>query len=225
MKNMMGGLGDKMMNRFFRKVDNVVWDLFTGKIGVQTADGITTIEGTGDDAEVQLNLMDQFGMAVPAFAQSTPIDAVAVGDLIYADGKPKGWVIAVNEKAATKEKTASKSFTLMSPSGTTVSWKPPKVAMLGFDSGVMVLRSLMNMLPGGNDGLASMQGMLMPMLMMGGDMDIEKMMPMMLFSQLGASGTGADAGGNNMMQTMLMMQMMGGMGNKGPRDTNFFDRG
>lgn len=232
----MGGLGDKMMNRFFRKVDNVVWDLFTGKIGVQTADGITTIEGAGDEAEIQLNLMDQFGMPVPAFAQSTPITAVAVGDLIYADNKAKGWVVAVNEKSGTlakpatddapavAAKPASKSFTLMSPSGTTVNWKPPKVAMLGFDSGVMVLRSLMNMLPGGEGGLSNMQSMLMPMMMMGGDMDMDKMMPMMLFSQLGASGTGTDAAGGGMMQTMMMMQMMGGMGGKGKSGGNFFDQ-
>lgn len=197
----------KMMSRFFRQVDGVVWDLFSGKIGVQTADGITTLEGAGEDAQVSVNMFDQFGMPVPAFAQSTPLDAVAIGDLIYGANKPMGWVIEIKDRADT-----GKKFVLMSPSGTSHTWTPPKVSMLGFDSGVMVLRSLMNMLPGGNSGLNAMQGMLMPLMMMGGDLDLEKIMPMMLFSQLGASGNGSDAMGmnNNMVQMMMMAQMMGG---------------
>jgi len=235
MSGMMGGMGDKMMNRFFRKVDNVKWDLFTGRIGVATSEGIVTIEGEGEDAQIVLNLMDQFGMPVPAFAQNTPLNAVAVGDLIYQGNAIKGWVTEVVSKTTTSiddddttakiAKTVAevKRFKLMTPGGTTISWTPPKVSMLGFDSGVMVLRSLMNMLPGGESGLNSMQGMLMPMMMMGGDMDLEKLMPMMLFSQLGASGTGADAMGanGNMMQMMMMMQMMGGSSKGGK---GFFDQ-
>ena len=205
----MSNLSNNLMNRFFRKVDNVVWDLFTGRIGVQTSEGITTIEGSGEDAQVTINMFDQFGMPVPAFAQSTPVSAVNLGDLIYADGRPKGWVIALSERPATDEKPAMKKFTLMTPGGTVTTWTPPKLTMLGFDSGVMVLRSLMNMLPGGETGLSNMQSLLMPMMMMGGDVDMDTIMPMLLFSQLGASGTGADsAGGNNMMQMMMMMQMM-----------------
>lgn len=220
----MGNMGDKVMSRFFKKVDNVVWDLFTGKIGVAAEDGIVTITGEGEDAQIELNLMDQFGMAVPAFAQSTPLLSVAVGDLIYGNGKPKGWVTEVVIKEKTEDKPESRKFRIMSPGGTSSLWTPPKVAMLGFDSGVMVLRSLMNMLPGGESGLNSMQGMMMPMMMMGGDMDMDSIMPMMLFSQLGASGTGADASGGgmgNMMQTMMMMQMMGG-GSGGKKNNNMF---
>lgn len=222
----MGDMGDKMMNRFFRKVSNVKWDLFSGKIGVATSEGIVTLSGEGEDAQIELNLMDQFGMPVPAFAQSTPMASVTVGDLIFQGNNIKGWVTEVVRSANTTTPStvdgetdtvvlgAVKRFKLMTPSGTTTTWTPPKVSTFGFDSGVMVLRSLMNMLPGGEAGLNNMQGMLMPMMMMGSDsgMDLEKMMPMMLFSQLGASGTGADAMGanNNMMQMMMMMNMMGG---------------
>ena len=214
MKNM-GGMGDKMMNRFFRKVDGVVWDMFTGRIGVVSEDGITTITGEGSEAQIEINMMEQFGMAVPAFAQNTPVDSVAVGDLIFANGKVKGWVVKV--KSPSDGSAGLKRFQIMSPSGNLATWTPPKLSMLGFDSGVMVLRSLMNMLPGGKSGLDSMSGMLMPMMMMGGDVDMDSIMPMMLFSQLGASGTGEDAnpmGGNNMMQMMMMMQMMGNKSSK-----------
>jgi len=210
-----GNLGDRMMNRFFRKVDGLVWDLFTGRVGVKTPEGITTIEGTGDNAQLVINLFDEFGMAIPAFAQNTPLASVAIGDIIYQGNSVKGWVVE-----ALGEADNVKRFKLMTPSGTATTWTPPKVSMLGFDSGIMVVRSLMTMLPGGANGLTGMQGMLLPMLAMGGDnVNLEKLMPLMLFSQLGTDGKGADAlGGGNMMQMMMMMSLMGGKGSGG-----FFD--
>jgi hypothetical protein len=63
------------MDRFFRAVDNVVWDMMTGKVGFKTNDGICSIELNGineekteaDDAQVSINPFEDFGMAVPAF--------------------------------------------------------------------------------------------------------------------------------------------------------------
>jgi hypothetical protein len=216
-------IGNKMMNRFFRKVDGVVWDLMTGRIGIKTKDGITTIEGDGDDAQVVINMLDQFGMELPAFAQSTPVSAVTVGDLIYGAKEVLGWVVKKNEK----------SLVLMKPDGTRSTWSPPKVQMLGLDSGVMVLRSLINMLPGGQGGLGQMQNMLMPLMMMGGGedigLDLDSMMPLMLMSQMGVPQVAADGstpaaaypfGGGNMMQTMLLMQMMKKLNNGGNGGNN-----
>jgi hypothetical protein len=231
----MNNISKKMMNQFFRQVDNVVWDMFTGRVGVQTADGIVTIEGEGEDAQVAINLMDQFGMPVPAFAQNTPLNSVAVGDLIYQGNSLKGWVVEVVRGASTTMPSTVegepatvvqgevKRFKMMTPGGVSNTWTPPKVSMLGFDSGVMVLRSLMNMLPDGKAGLSNMQGMLMPMMMMGGDMDFEKIMPMMLMSQLGANGDGSNAMGmQNMMPMMMMMSMMKDGKGKGNM-SGFFD--
>lgn len=206
---------DKFMSRMFRKADGVVWDLMTGKIGVQTDDGIATLEGEGDDARITSNLFDEFGVALPAFAQSTPTDAVKVGDIIYRGTKGNvAWVISKNADKGT--------FELMKPNGESTTWTPPKVSMLGFESGVMVLRSLMTMLPGGDKGLASMQSMLLPMMMMGGDMGeggLEKMMPLMLMGQMGGAGADAGNGMGNMFQTMMMMQMLKGGDN--PMSTMF----
>jgi hypothetical protein len=206
-------LGNAMMNRFFRKVDGAVWDLMTGRIGIRSADGIVTIEGEGDDAQVTINMLEQFGMEIPAFAQSTPVASVTLGDLIYGTKGVLGWVV----------KKTDKSLTLMRPDGTRSTWVPPKVQMLGFDSGVMVLRSLINMLPGGSTGLGAMQSSIMPLLMMGGEnIDLDSMMPILLMSQIGTpgvtnpDGTPAPAAaspfGGNMIQTMLMMQMMQKLG-------------
>lgn len=218
MNNMPGA--ERFMSRMFRKADGVVWDLMSGKVGIKTPDGIATIEGEGADAQVSINMMDQFGFEIPAFAQSTPLASVAVGDIIYFGSTDKpGWVTEIKGGGETGKPV---SFGIMRVNGTTSNWNPPKVQMLGLESGVMVLRSLMTMLPGGSGGLGQMQGALLPMMMMGGgDMDMEKIMPMMLMSQMGAApGTdGQAASGNAMsgiMQTMLMMQMMGGSKGKKP---------
>ena len=204
MKNVTGMSVEKMMGRMFKQVDSVVWDLMTGKLGVRTKDGeIATIEGTGEDITVVINPFDDFGLAVPAFAQATPIDAVKEGDLILSSGEAPGWIISI--KTSTEGK---KSFKLMRPGGNISTWVPPKVQMFGFDSGVLVVRSLINLLPTGADGLGSLQGMMLPMLMMGGDMDLEKIMPLLLMSQMNG-GTAANPMAG-MMQMMMMQKMMGG---------------
>lgn len=208
---------NKLMDRFFRRVDGVVWDLMSGRIGIKNGDGIATVEGEGEEAQVVLNLFDQFGMEIPAFAQNTPVDSITVGDLIYGAKSPLGWVVEKKEK----------SFVLLKADGTRSTWSPPKVQMLGFDGGAMVLRSLINILPGGKTGLSGMQSMLMPMLMMGGDgVDLEKMLPVMLMSQVGADPANP-ATGNNMagvMQMMMLMQLMGNKSGDKSTGSNFFDR-
>jgi hypothetical protein len=183
------------------------------------------MEGAGDDATVTLNLIDQFGIGVPAFAQNTPQASVQVGDMIYGAKGPLGWVTDIKEK----------SFTLLKPDGTRTHWSPPKVAMFGFDGGVMVLRSLMNMLPGGASGLAGMQSTLLPLMMMGGGdgADIGDMMPMLLMGQMGlgmggtpavnADGTPIAPAANPMAQMLPMMMLMKMMGGKGGKGGSFFD--
>jgi hypothetical protein len=98
----------------------------------------------------------------------------------------------------------------MKPNGETVGWTAPKVQMLGFESGVMVLRSLATMLPGGDKDMSQMQNLLMPMLMFGdgefgGDM-MDKLMPMMLMGMMNGGGNNL----GNMMPMVMMMNMMKG---------------
>ena len=217
---------NKLMDRFFRKVDNAVWDLMTGRIGVKTKDGIVTIEGEGEDAVVSLNMIDQFGISVPAFAQNTARADVRIGDMIFGATGPLGWVTGINEK----------SFNLLKADGTHTVWSPQKVQMFGFDPGVMVLRSLLNMLPGGSSGLSGFQGAMLPMLAMmgddsGNDSMLSQLMPMMLMSQMGMMGGTPAADGTTpvpavnpmaqMLPMMLMMKMMGGKGGAG--GGGFFD--
>lgn len=195
----------RMMNQMFRKADDAYWDLMTGKIAIKTDDGLVTMEGEGDDAAISLNIMDGMAMPIPAFAQKTPVESIHVGDLVYNGGKVLGWVVGKDDKNHLK---------IIRPAGTRTTWTPPKVTMIGMDmggSGAMVLRSLFNTLPDGNDGVKSLQTNLMPMLMMMGDrLDMEKMMPMILMTSMNG-GAGALSGG--MLQNMMMMSMMSGGSN------------
>ncbi len=215
---------NKFMDRMFRKAEGVVWDMMTGKIGIQSDSGIVTLEGEGDDARVNINMLDEFGVALPAFAQSTPVDQINVGDIIYTGKRDTvRFVTGVVEAAKPTTKTAKaaaaaavspvKKFRVMSLDGTSSTWTPPKATILGFDSGVMVLRSLMSLLPNGQNGLNEIQssiGMMMQMQLLSGgdaDLDFERIMPMMLMSM---TMQGGQSGGNamgGMMQAMMMSQM------------------
>lgn len=208
MKNVTGMSVEKMMGRMFKRVDSVVWDLMSGKLGVRTKEGeIATIEGEGDDATIVINPFDDFGIALPAFAQSTPLEAVKVGDLIYTSGDSPGWITEVKKNADGTKTT----FRIIRSGGSVSTWNPPKVQMFGLDSGVLVVRSLMTMLPGGDVGLQGLQGMLLPMMMLGGDnLDLEKFLPLMLMGQLSGGGTNPMA---SMMPMLMMQKMLGGDGN------------
>lgn len=195
----------KFLDRFFRRVNGLVWDLSTGKLGVHQPDGIytcdVTVEGTGTNTtstgQISINPFDQFGIAIPAFASNTPLENVAVGDLIVGAKDVLGWV--VEKKAA--------SLVLLDTKGMQKQYNPPKVAMFGQD-GVMVVKSLTGLLGGERAG--DFQNMLMPLLVMGdgAGLDIEKLIPLMLFSQ--TNGNGNASGMAGMMQTVMMMQALGG---------------
>lgn len=205
----------KIMEQQFRKADGACWDLMTGKIGITTPEGIATISGEGDEASININVMDGLSMPIPAFAQKTAIADIKNGDLIYASSKVLGWVI---------KKTESGLLRIMRPNGETTSWKPPSVTMIGFDmggpsGGAMVLRSLMNILPGGATGVADLQSSMLPMLMMAGDkMDMDKLIPMILMQSMSGGSTSG-----NFMQSIMMMSMLGGGEN--PMSSMFGSKG
>lgn len=217
---------NRMMDRLFRRVDNVAWDLMTGRVAVATKDGLVGLEMTEvDDGagnkettfQTVENPFTDMSMPIPAFAQQTALDAVKQGDLIVK-GNVTGWVTKIN-KASVK---------IIKPDGTHTEFTPPKTAILDFGSGLMVVRSLFNMMPGGQSGVNNLQGMLMPMMMTGmldGD-TADHMIPMMLMMSgaLSTSGNPADAAtanpmmGNmqNMMMPMMMASMMKKSGGGSP---------
>lgn len=207
----MRAMFQKQMDRMFKKVDNVCWDLMTGSVGVAVKDGSIIVRGeldytddTKTEADFQLSeqLFDAFAMPIPAFAQMTSRDKVCLGDMIVQANGNIGWVKKINPK----------SFKIMTSSGTTTDWAPPKLQTMGMgdSDGIMVVRSLMQMGTGnGESNLQSLQTNLMPLMMMGGGFggeSLDEILPMMLM--MSSSG----AGGNmaSMMPMMMMSSMMKG---------------
>lgn len=225
-------MGKKLVNRFFRQVPDVVWDLTSGNVGIINGDEeIATLAGDASDPQISINPFSDFGIPIPAFAQNVPTDQIKYGDLIFNQKRALGWVVGVPTPGVTGTKgkagiKPTKVFKLLKADGTRGEWNPVKISSMGLDlNGAMVLRSLVNMF-GGSAGLGGFQQMLMPMMMMGamgGDeeegMDLGKMLPMMLMMQLGLGGMngGSPAAGgmggmmNSPMGFMMMMPMFGKM--------------
>lgn len=218
----------KFLNRMFRKIDGLKWDLQSGSIGVVGTDSsiaslvtnnIPAVEASEGVAAVaastsyniSVNPFDAFGMAIPAFATQVPFSAIREGDMIVGDKNILGWVVG---------KTAA-TLKLLDFNGMHKTYQPPKVQILGQD-GALVVQSLGGLF-GGDAGVGGFQSSLLPLLMMkGGDGDgLDSILPLMLFSQMqtsnpSAAATAATVGGNpalannpmSAMMPMLMMQAM-----------------
>lgn len=195
-----------LMDKFFKKVDESVWDLSTGKIGLITKDGIATISGEGDSAAISTNPIEQFGIPLPSFARSTALTDVKVGDLIYGTtAATKGWVVEIKVSDNT-DGSKNYKFVILTPSGVQHTFTPPKVQLFGIaPNGVMIVQNLLNIT--GTDGLSDMKNSLLPLIMMGGNLDeIGDMLPMLMMGGLG----GGSGNAGQMLQTMMMMKMMNG---------------
>jgi hypothetical protein len=60
--------GSALVNRFFKPVNDAVWDLMSGTIGVKTDEGIASIIKTEEDGyQITLNIFDDFSVQIPAF--------------------------------------------------------------------------------------------------------------------------------------------------------------
>jgi hypothetical protein len=202
-------LTSKFMNRMFRRVGGLVWDLTTGKTGIKDENGIYTLEvtagtdGAADTTQIVVNPFDAFGMDLPAFATSTKLSDVTVGDIIVGDSKILGFVVEVKDA----------SLVLLDKAGMRKQYNPPKVAVFGTDNNVLVVKNLMSV-AGGETGLAGLQGNLLPLVALGGDLDLESILPFMLMS----GGNAGAAGGLNAMLPLLLLNKgkSGGLGGIDP---------
>ena len=196
-------LQSRFLQRIFRKVEGLVWDLTSGKMGIQTKDGIytcdiTTAEDGTVTAGISVNPFDGFNLPIPAFAQNTAFDQVAVGDIVIGDTKVLGWVV--------EKKTAS--LVLLDQGGMTKQYNPPKDAIMN-QSGVMVVKSLTGLLGDGNT--ASLQNALLPLLVLGGDnasSSLDKVLPLLLLTQ-------QNGGNPQSLSGILPLLLLSGNGNSG----------
>ena len=214
----LNGIGSKFLNRMFRKIDGIVWDLTTGKQGIQDSGGIHTfqhipavattgtgankVEGSPAHGQITVNPFESFGITVPAFATQVPLASIKEGDIVVGDKAVLGWVISVN----------GASLTLMDKSGTKKNYTPPKVAIIGGagSDGTLVVQNLLGT-AGGETGFGNLQGSLLPLIMMsGGDLDLESILPLMLLTQTQAPSGAAGAASLQSMFPMLLLS--GGLG-------------
>lgn len=204
--NNTNGISGKFLNRMFRKIDGLVWDLQTGTLGIKTENGIYTLtndttaaipataasEGVAAVAAqaavteygISVNPFDAFGFSIPAFATQVPLAGIKEGDLIVGDKAILGWVTG---------RTAA-GLKLLDVNGMNKNYTPPKVAIMNQD-GALVVQSLGGLF-GGQAGVGGLQSSLMPLLMMsGGDSEgLESILPLMLFGQLQQTNPTAAAG-------------------------------
>lgn len=194
----------KLMDRVFRRVSGVVWDVMSGKIGLRTENGIYTVDIAEDGTPtVSLNPLESLGVAIPAFATQSALVDVQPGDIVVGENGILGWAVSKTE-AAVK---------LVDHNGHNKTYSPVKVQVLNTPS-LMVVRNLFS-LTGGASGAAGFASNLLPLLALGGDdSKLEKLLPLLLMSNgaFGGAAPGNGTGAANPMANMLPLLLLSGEG-------------
>lgn len=196
---------EKMINKMFRRVDGVVFDITTGTIGIEKDGSVFTL---GSDGLLAENMFAEMSAPIPAFAKAIKLSEVKLGDLVInQNGEPFGFVTKLNEK----------SLGVLKTNGTVSTVSPAKVNLLGEGQTIMVVQNLgaggidpmMLMLMG--DGEGSDEMFIMLSMMQSGNSGnvsgMNNMLPMLLLSKNKDTSKGSGSGGD-MFQKMMMMQMM-----------------
>jgi hypothetical protein len=188
------------LNKLIRKVDTLVWDLSSGKLGIQLLEGIATLETTGEGAaqtfNVSVNPLDVFGHRIPAYAVNTPNADIELGDIIVGSNDVLGWVVKKNNA----------SLEILKKDGQITRYSAVKTQIFG-TNGYMVVKNLFSLL--GQEGATGLQGTLMPLMLMGNDsgLDIESILPFLLLQ-----GQSSQPGGFNVQALLPMLLLKGGLG-------------
>ncbi len=194
---------NKFVRRMFRRIDGLVWDIASGKVGLRTEHGIHSVNLTGEQPVPEVNPFDFGAIEIPAFATQVARTDIKKGDLIVGDKDIIGWVV---------DETLPVALRVMDHNGTTKTFTPPTVAVMG-TQGILVVQNLFN-LAGGEAGGAALANNMLPFLMMdGGDSKLESMLPFLLMQSTGpVAGAAAAGGGMNPLMLMAMMSDKGGSG-------------
>lgn len=218
----MSSISNKFLNRLFRRVQGIVWDVSTGSVGLRDADnnihtisGLTAAEGAEIEPQVTTNPFGELGFSVPALATQVPLEQIGLGDLVLSDKKVQGWVVG---------KTA-KSLKVMDHTGVSRTYTPPKVTVMGgVPDGVLVVQSLFTLAGGAQNAQGFASGLL-PLLLLSGDDEkgLSSMLPLLMMQGggLGGAAPAAGAAANPMAamfsnpMVMLMMMDKGGNGRGG----------
>jgi hypothetical protein len=121
---------DKLLNRMFKKVENVVIDISTNSIGLKKDGSIFTVIKDDEGYTLNENIFDQMSVTFPAYAQAVPLEQVKHLDMVLdSKGEIFGWV--VDKKPKTLE--------VMRTTGQITRVSPAKANLLGTGQTIMVI--------------------------------------------------------------------------------------
>lgn len=200
---------NKFVRRLFRKIDGLVWDITTGKVGLRTEHGIHSVNLSGEQPVPEVNPFEIGVVELPAFATQVPRNAIQKGDLIVGDRDIIGWVV---------DETLPVALKVMDHNGNTKTYTAPNVTigLGGTPGGVLVVQNLFN-LAGGADQAGSLVNNMLPFLLMGDGADkLEGILPFLLMQQsLPGAAAGAAGGLGGMNPALLLMMAKGKDGSAG----------
>lgn len=171
--------------KFFRPIDNMVWDVTSGKLGVVTCNGIISLIGDGTVYNMDTNSPDTYIKLVQAFATPSLACELAVGDIVYnrLSNSIVGWVIKIN---------GNSSFQLLKMDGTRMDWSSSRSQVLDFESINMAIKPLTSILITDHN-LNRLQNSMMLLISSGNVSETDTfidIMPTLLIGQLGLNFLG-----------------------------------
>jgi len=187
-----------LMNRMFKEV-TVSYDMMSNQMALTNESGnLVSVDWSTDQPTIVENLLGDFGMELPAFAQAVPISTVKKKSIILdRNGEICGWVTDIDADRL-EVLTLSGEITTMTASAVSM-------GMGSMGKTVMVVMDMFSGMQGAQvegqpDQGAMMQQMFMMSALSNSDMD-----PMMLAMMMqGQGGQGGMA-----MNPMMMMALAG----------------
>ena len=202
---------DSLVESMFREVDDIVWDLQTGRLGILDGDVIYSFEKTGNKSRITKNPIKELGVKVPAYAVATPIESLQPGDIVILDDGQ--WVFFLSSTPATDDDEVTfKGLNYDTGRQTTVT------AISNLLLGSKSLLAVKNFIGSEAGNLSSM----LPLLMLQDDGDgegIGEVLGLMtLIQNQGTASKGKKAANGafdlNSMLPLLLMKKGGKMGGK-----------
>ena len=212
---------DALKNSMFQEVDDVVWDLQSGQLGVKRGedDEIITLRKKGTKYELVSNPLADFSVPVPAWAIRTPVDAIKTGDLVILPDDTWGFFLE-NVKTPALPPTNDPT-TPPAPVSATSALSNPTIKMIDVSNGSQKTVNVASNALFGTPGLLVVRNIIgdsevansLPILMMiegkKGGGDVGRLVAMSMMMQNNGEG-----GGKMDMQQMLPFMMMGGKDSK-----------
>lgn len=188
--------------KYFRPIDNMVWDISTGRLGIIDDRGIIILSGDASGYKMETTNADTYTKLVQAFARPSLANELEPGDIVYnrLSNSIVGWIVKSN---------GNSSFQILKMDGTRMDWSSSRSQVLDFDSINMAVKPLTSIL-GTEHNLNQLQNSMMLLISSGvvpeEDTFID-ILPILLIGQLGLNFLGQS---NLDCSTIASMSLLSG---------------